>query len=152
MDYTIIVQLHVFMFLTWRCCSLLCFSSRYSIRLHPNLIVEISGFICFLCLFTHAGVQHNFHIRCDLAVTRPVPLLELDLQELDLQTLPEYQNSPRYFVGFALLNFQTHMVIFRFTTLLSYCKLKYLPLISITIEHMTYTQGDIHIYNTTRLL
>jgi hypothetical protein len=56
------MQLHVFMFLTWRCCSLLCFFSRYSIRLHPNLIVEISGFICYLCLFTHTGVQHNFHI------------------------------------------------------------------------------------------
>jgi hypothetical protein len=46
-----------------------------------------------LCLFTHTGVQHNFHIRCDLAVRRPVPLLELNLQELDLQTLPEYLNT-----------------------------------------------------------
>ena len=68
--------IHVFMFIIRCCCSLLCcfLYLRYSLRFHPNLIVDISGFICYLCLLTHTGVQHDFHIRCHLAVTRPVPL------------------------------------------------------------------------------
>jgi hypothetical protein len=45
-------------------------------------------YLCFLCLFTHTGVQHDFHVRwswCHLAVTRRVAIVEQELF-----TLPEH--------------------------------------------------------------
>jgi hypothetical protein len=53
--------------------------------------------VCYLYLFTHTGVQHDFHIRrcsCRLTVTRRVPLVEQELL-----TLSEHLSSPPVFSG-----------------------------------------------------
>ena len=56
-------------------------------------------YVCYLYLFTHNGVQHYFYFRCHLAVTQHVPHVEQELL-----TLPEHMRSPRFLMGFVLLD------------------------------------------------
>ena len=66
---------------------------RYWVRLYSRLF-----YWCNLYLFTHIGVQHDFHIRvcsCHLTVTWRVSLVGQEML-----TLLEHLRSPRIVVGF----------------------------------------------------
>ena len=90
-----VVKLHVFTFLV-PCCDV-----RYDFRVkdvrsvfNPICYVGSSCFVYvfFLCLFTYAGVQHNFHVRwgsCHLTLTR-----RMSIEEQELLTFPEHLCLP----------------------------------------------------------
>ena len=67
---------------------------RCSVRLYYYLLCRrFMFYLCFLYLFTHTDVQHDFHVRwfwCDSPVIRRVTIVEQELP-----TLPEH-------LGFAL--------------------------------------------------
>ena len=65
---------------------------------------------CYLCLFPHSGVQHDFHIRwysCRLAVTWRVSRLEQELL-----ALPEDMSPPPVFNGVSFARYSVFCVIF----------------------------------------
>ena len=76
------------------------FPSKRMLDAYWLLFVLWGGFmfyLCYLYLFTHTGVQHDFHITwcsCRLTVTRRVSHVEQELL-----SLPEHPSSPPVFSG-----------------------------------------------------
>lgn len=97
-SFCLVAHLHVFSSVLW-CLHYFRVKSKFSSCLHPFVLYEVLVFIyrCYSYLFTHIGVQHEFHIKWCIVLQFLSLRRWVSLVEQKLKTHPDHTNSPLVF-------------------------------------------------------